>query len=93
LVGAVTGNTTGSHKGNVLANDNDVMINAATKQIGFAGANIVGTLTGSVTGSAATAADAGTLNGLEGSATVPGSPYPQWPVRNSAAATYWPINL
>jgi len=70
LVGAVTGNTTGSHKGNVLANDNDVMINAATKQIGFAGANLVGTLTGSVTGSAATAADAGTLNGLASSATA-----------------------
>jgi hypothetical protein len=77
LVGAVTGNTTGSHKGNVLANDNDVMINAATKQIGFAGANIIGTLTGSVTGSAATAADAGTLNGLASSATVlPSSPPP-----------------
>ena len=71
LVGAVTGNTTGSHKGNVLANDNDIMFNAATKQIGFAGANIVGTLTGSVTGSAATAADAGTLNGVASSATWP----------------------
>jgi hypothetical protein len=61
----------------VLANDNDIMINAATKQIGFSGANIVGTLTGSVTGSAATAADAGTLAGLAGSATVlPSSPTP-----------------
>jgi hypothetical protein len=84
LVGAVTGNTTGSHKGNVLANDNDVMINAATKQIGYAGANIVGTLTGSVTGSAATAADAGTLNGLASSATVPGSPVSTVTIRNSS---------
>jgi hypothetical protein len=84
LVGAVTGNTTGSHTGNVLANDNDIMINAATKQIGFAGANIVGTLTGSVTGSAATAADAGKLNGLESSATVPGSAVSTVAVRNSS---------
>lgn len=84
LVGAVTGNTTGSHKGNVLANDNDVMINAATKQIGFAGANLVGTLTGSVTGSAATAADAGTLNGLASSATVPGTAISTVAIRNSS---------
>ena len=84
LVGAVTGNTTGSHKGNVLANDNNVMINAATKQIGFAGANIVGTLTGSITGSAVTAADSGTLNGLEGSATVPGTAVATVAVRNSS---------
>jgi hypothetical protein len=84
LVGAVTGNTTGSHKGNVLADDNNVMINAATKQIGFAGANIVGTLTGSITGSATTAADSGTLNGLEGSATVPGTAVATVAVRNSS---------
>ena len=84
LVGAVTGNTTGSHKGNVLANDNNVMINAATKQIGFAGANIVGTLTGSITGSAATAGDAGTLNGLASSATVPGTAIATVAIRNSS---------
>jgi hypothetical protein len=84
LVGAVTGNTTGSHKGNVLADDNNVMINAATKQIGFAGANIVGTLTGSITGSATTAADAGTLNGLAGSATIPITAVATVAVRNSS---------
>ena len=84
LVGAVTGNTTGSHKGNVLANDNNVMIDAATKQIGFAGANIVGTLTGSITGSSATAGDAGTLNGLASSATVPGSAIATVTIRNSS---------
>ena len=71
LTGNVTGNTTGSHTGNVLANDGNTIINAATKQIGFAGANIVGTLTGSITGSATTAADAGTLNGVASSATWP----------------------
>ena len=71
LIGAVTGNSTGTHKGNVLANDNEVIINAATKQIGYVGANIVGTLTGSVTGSAATATNASRLTDFEPSATVP----------------------
>lgn len=84
LVGAVTGNTTGSHKGNVLANDNTVLIDATTKQIGFAGANIVGTLTGSVTGSASTAVNASQLNNLEPSATVPGSAISTIAVRNSS---------
>jgi hypothetical protein len=71
LVGAVTVNTTGSHKGNLLANDNNILVNAATKEIGFAGATILGTLTGAVIGSASTAATAGLLNGLQSSATVP----------------------
>jgi hypothetical protein len=84
LAGNVTGNTTGVHKGNVLANDNDVIINAATKQIGFAGANIVGTLTGAVIGSASTAANAGQLNGLDSSATVPGSAVATVAIRNSS---------
>jgi hypothetical protein len=84
LIGAVTGNTTGSHKGSVLANDNTVLIDAATKQIGFAGANIVGTLTGSVTGSASTAVNASQLNNLEPSATVPGSAISTIAVRNSS---------
>ena len=84
LVGAVTGNTTGSHKGNVLSNDNTVLIDAATKQIGYAGANIVGTLTGSVTGSASTAVNASQLNNLEPSATVPGSAISTIAVRNSS---------
>jgi hypothetical protein len=70
LVGAVTGDTTGIHKGNVVANDNNILVNAATKQIGFAGATILGTLTGAVIGSASTAGNAGLLNGLESSATV-----------------------
>jgi hypothetical protein len=60
------------------------MINAATKQIGFAGANIVGTLTGSITGSATTAGDAGTLNGLASSATVTGSGLATVAIRNSS---------
>jgi hypothetical protein len=83
LTGAVTGNTTGTHKGNVLANDDTVLIDAATKQIGFAGANIVGTLTGSVTGSASTAVNAGKLNNLDPSAVIPGSAVSTIAVRNS----------
>jgi hypothetical protein len=89
LVGSVTGNTTGSHKGNVLADDNNVLVNAATKQLGFAGATLLGTLTGAVIGSASTAANAGLLNGLESSATVPvtppgGTPVATVAVRNSS---------
>ena len=84
VVGNVTGNTIGSHKGNVLANDNDVIINAATKQIGFAGANIVGTLTGAVIGSASTAANANQLSGLDSSATVPVSAVATVAIRNSS---------
>ena len=83
LTGAVTGNTTGTHKGNVLANDDTVLIDATTKQIGFAGANIVGTLTGSVTGSASTAVNAGKLNNLDPSAVIPGSAISTIAVRNS----------
>jgi len=83
LTGAVTGNTTGIHKGNVLANDDTVLIDATTKQIGFAGANIVGTLTGSVTGSASTAVNAGKLNNLDPSAVIPGSAISTVAVRNA----------
>jgi hypothetical protein len=50
FVGNLTGNTVGSHRGNVLANDTEVLIDAQSKQIGYTGANIVGTLTGSVAG-------------------------------------------
>jgi hypothetical protein len=73
LTGNVTGNTTGVHIGNILASDNTVMINASTKQIGYAGANLVGTLVGSVTGSSATATNSSRLNDLEPSVSVPGS--------------------
>jgi hypothetical protein len=68
----------------VLASDNTVMINAATKQIGFAGANIVGTLTGSVTGTASAATNASKLNDLDPSATVPGTAIATIPVRNTS---------
>ncbi len=88
LTGNVTGNTTGVHTGNVLASDNTVMINASTKQIGYAGANLVGTLTGSVTGSSATATNASKLNDLEPSITVPGTATATIPVRNTSGNIY-----
>ena len=84
LVGNVTGNSSGVHIGNVLASDNTVMINAATKQIGFAGAAIVGTLTGSVTGTASAATNASKLNDLDPSATVPGTAVATIAVRNTS---------
>ena len=84
LIGAVTGNTTGVHKGNIIADDSTVLINATTKQIGFANANIVGTLTGSVTGSASTAVNANQLTNLDPSATVPVTAIPTIVVRNSS---------
>jgi hypothetical protein len=65
LVGNVTGNTVGEHKGTIRANDDTVMINGASKQIGFVGANIVGTLTGSCTGSSLTSTSALTLQNFE----------------------------
>jgi hypothetical protein len=65
LIGDVTGNTVGEHKGTVRANDDTVMINGASKQIGFVGANIVGTLTGSCTGSSSTSTSALTLQNFE----------------------------
>ena len=84
LVGNVTGNSSGVHTGNVLASDNTVMINAATKQIGFAGANIVGTLTGSVTGTASAATNASRLNDLDPSITVPITATATIPIRNTS---------
>jgi hypothetical protein len=71
LTGNVTGNTTGNHRGDVLANDATVMINGATKQIGFVGANIVGILNGSCTGSAESATNASKLTNLEPRFSLP----------------------
>lgn len=84
LIGNVTGNTTGAHTGNVLASDSTVMINASTKQIGYAGANIVGTLTGAVIGSASTATNANRLNNLEPSISIPGGGEASIPVRDTS---------
>lgn len=88
LVGNVTGDTTGTHIGSVFSNDNQVLINASTKQIGYTGANLVGTLTGSVTGSASIATDASKLNSLDPSVGVPGTAVSTIPVRDSLGKIY-----
>lgn len=88
LVGNVTGNSTGSHTGNVLANDSQLMINGATKEIGYAGATLIGTLTGSCTGSAATATSASKLTDLEPSIAVPGSAVATVPIRDTSGNIY-----
>jgi hypothetical protein len=88
VVGNLTGNTTGVHVGNVLASDNQVIINGTTKQIGYAGANLVGTLTGSVTGSAASATNSSRLNDLNPSVSVVGAGTATIPVRDIAGNIY-----
>ena len=64
LAGNVTGNSTGVHKGNILADDNSVAFTAVTKT--FTG-SFAGTLTGNVIGSVTgTSTNALTLNSLIG---------------------------
>jgi hypothetical protein len=88
FVGDLTGNSTGIHIGNVLASDNTVIINGTTKQIGYAGANLVGTLTGSVTGSAASATNSSRLNDLNPSVAVVAPGVATIPVRDTAGNIY-----
>jgi hypothetical protein len=88
VTGNLTGNTSGVHVGNVLASDNQIMINGTTKQIGYAGANLVGTLTGSVTGSAASATNSSKLNDLNPSVSVVGSGVATIPVRDTVGNIY-----
>ena len=88
VIGTLTGNSTGIHIGNVLGNDSTVIINGSTKQIGYAGANLVGTLTGSVTGSAATATTASKLNDLNPSVSVPAPGIATVPIRDTAGNIY-----
>lgn len=88
LVGNVSGNSTGAHTGNVLATDATVMINATTKQIGFAGANILGTLTGSVTGTATSASNANQLNNLSPSIAVLLTATASIPIRDTSGNIY-----
>jgi hypothetical protein len=88
VTGNLTGNSTGVHVGNILASDNQIIINSITKQIGYAGANLVGTLTGSVTGSAASATNSSKLNDLDPSVSVVGGGVATIPVRDTAGNIY-----
>jgi hypothetical protein len=88
VTGNLTGNSTGIHVGNVLASDNTVIINGITKQIGYTGANIVGTLTGSITGSAASATNSSKLNDLNPSVAVVAPGVASIPVRDTSGNIY-----
>ena len=67
----------------MLASDATILVNSVTKQIGAAGASIIGTLTGNCTGSAATATTALQLTGLLPSTTISGSGLATITVRDS----------
>jgi hypothetical protein len=84
VTGNLTGNSTGVHVGNVLASDNQIIINSITKQIGYAGANIVGTLTGSAT----SAVNSSKLNDLDPSVSVVAPGTQTIPVRDTAGNIY-----
>ena len=72
LTGNITGNTTGSHTGNVLATDTTVLINATSKEIGYTGATLRGSLFGDVLGNVTGTADnANTLNSVASSTALP----------------------
>lgn len=74
VLGNVTGNTTGNHTGNLSATDTTVLVNATSKQIGYAGATIYGTLFGNVQGNVTGRADdANTLATYSPSISIPGT--------------------
>lgn len=63
VTGNVTGNVTGDLTGTVKASDSTVLVNASTKEIGYAGADLRGNLVGSVEGNlSGTATNANRLN-------------------------------
>jgi len=84
LVGNVTGNTVGTHTGNIVATDTTVMINTATKQIGYLNANIVGNLNGSCNGSSASATTAQKLTNLDPAEGIPAPGTRSIPVRDAS---------
>lgn len=57
VTGELTGNSNGLHTGSVAANDSQVLVDATTKAIGFAGGSLFGTLFGSVQGNVTGTAD------------------------------------
>ena len=88
LVGNVTGNTTGSHTGNVLATDTQILINGTSKEIGYSGATLRGTLFGSVQGNlTGTASNSSALNSIQPSETVPIAQN-SIPIRNTSGTIF-----
>ena len=86
LTGNVTGNLTGNVTGNVLATDTQVLVNATSKEIGYAGATLRGTLFGNVQGNVTGTADnAVLLNSISSSISIPSTAdKTSVPVRNSS---------
>jgi len=84
LTGNVTGNVTGSVTGNVVATDTQVLVDATTKEIGYATATLRGTLFGNVSGNVTgTASNASNLNNLAPSDVVPSPLTPTITVRDN----------
>jgi hypothetical protein len=74
LTGNVTGNTTGVHTGNVIAPDTQVLVNATSKEIGYTGGTLRGTLFGDVQGTlTGTADNANLLTSIAPSIALPAS--------------------
>lgn len=72
VTGNLTGNVTGNVTGTLRATDSTVLINATTKEIGYAGANLKGNLIGSVEGNlSGTATNANKLNEYNPTITIP----------------------
>lgn len=71
VVAALTGPSTGTHTGNVVAaSDSQVLVNATNKEIGYDGATIRGTLFGNVQGNVSGTADDATTLGGKSAATA-----------------------
>jgi hypothetical protein len=89
VANGLVGNTTGVHRGSVIANvDGTVLVNADTKQIGYTGANLVGVLTGSCTGSSGSAGTALQLIGLDPLELTPSIGTASIPIRNAFGNIY-----
>jgi hypothetical protein len=90
LEGNVTGNTTGVHAGNVTAFDTQVLVNASTKELGFAGATLRGTLFGNVSGNLTGNADNSVkVGGFEPTITLPSiTDKTSVPVRDNTGTVY-----
>ena len=89
LTGNVTGNVTGEVTGNIRAADTTIMVNATTKEIGYAGAAIKGNLIGSVEGSLnGTASNANKLSDYSPSIELPVSNKTGIPVRDVDGKIY-----
>jgi hypothetical protein len=88
LTGNVTGDITGVHTGNLRATDTTLMINAATKQIGYDGATIRGNLFGAVDGNLnGTASNSSKLTNYSPSISIPAGEV-SIPIRDSSGDLY-----